>query len=160
VFDYRRWLLEFADLALAECARFEIAGAHSQNETCVEQSGPNWAWSRPVANGAALDDAWCPDYQARRNADSDDEARENRERRSSVIESIEDREHGARVATMPAENRVVIVTGAGGAGCGRSISAQFAKGGAVVVVSDVDEAAGHDTVRLIERDRGRDVLSC
>jgi NAD(P)-dependent dehydrogenase (short-subunit alcohol dehydrogenase family) len=56
---------------------------------------------------------------------------------------------------MPAENRVVIVTGAGGAGCGRSISAQFAKGGAVVVVSDVDEAAGHDTVRQIERDRGR-----
>jgi len=52
VFDYRRCLLEFADLALAGCARFEIAGAHSQNETCVEQSGPNWAWSRPVARRA------------------------------------------------------------------------------------------------------------
>jgi NAD(P)-dependent dehydrogenase (short-subunit alcohol dehydrogenase family) len=54
-----------------------------------------------------------------------------------------------------AENRVVIVTGAGGAGCGRSISARFAKGGAVVVVSDIDEAGGHDTVRLIERGGGR-----
>ena len=52
-------------------------------------------------------------------------------------------------------NRAVIVTGAGGAGCGRSISARFASGGASVVVSDIDEAGGQDTVRLIERRGGR-----
>jgi NAD(P)-dependent dehydrogenase (short-subunit alcohol dehydrogenase family) len=49
----------------------------------------------------------------------------------------------------------VIVTGAGGAGCGRSISARFAAGGAAIVVSDIDEAGGHETVRVIERGGGR-----
>jgi NAD(P)-dependent dehydrogenase (short-subunit alcohol dehydrogenase family) len=53
------------------------------------------------------------------------------------------------------ENRVVIVTGAGGAGCGRSICTRFAIGGAAVVVSDIDEAGGDETVRQIERHRGR-----
>jgi NAD(P)-dependent dehydrogenase (short-subunit alcohol dehydrogenase family) len=56
---------------------------------------------------------------------------------------------------MTDENRAVIVTGAGGAGCGRSISARFAIGGAAVVVSDIDEAGGQDTVRQIERNGGR-----
>jgi NAD(P)-dependent dehydrogenase (short-subunit alcohol dehydrogenase family) len=56
---------------------------------------------------------------------------------------------------MTEENRVVIVTGAGGAGCGRSISARFANTGAAVVVSDIDEAGGRDNVRLIERSGGR-----
>lgn len=56
---------------------------------------------------------------------------------------------------MPHEDRVVIVTGAGGRGCGRSISARFAMDGAAVVVSDIDEAGGHDTVRGIERSGGR-----
>jgi NAD(P)-dependent dehydrogenase (short-subunit alcohol dehydrogenase family) len=56
---------------------------------------------------------------------------------------------------MTDENRAVIVTGAGGAGCGRSISARFAIGGAAVVVSDIDEAGGQDTVRQIERHGGR-----
>ena len=56
---------------------------------------------------------------------------------------------------MTDENRVVIVTGAGGAGCGRSISARFAIDGAAVIVSDIDEAGGRDTVRLIERNGGR-----
>jgi NAD(P)-dependent dehydrogenase (short-subunit alcohol dehydrogenase family) len=59
------------------------------------------------------------------------------------------------VATMTDENRAVIVTGSGGAGCGRSISTRFAIGGAAVIVSDIDEAGGHDTVRLIERSGGR-----
>jgi NAD(P)-dependent dehydrogenase (short-subunit alcohol dehydrogenase family) len=59
------------------------------------------------------------------------------------------------VATTTDENRVVIVTGGGGAGCGRSISTRFAIGGATVIVSDIDEAGGHDTVRLIERNGGR-----
>lgn len=55
------------------------------------------------------------------------------------------------------KDRVVIVTGAGGAGCGRSISTRFANGGAIVVVSDVDELGGHETVRLIEQGGGRAV---
>jgi len=53
------------------------------------------------------------------------------------------------------EDRVVIVTGAGGSGCGRSISARFARNGAAIVVSDIDEAGGHETVRRIEQSGGR-----
>ena len=56
---------------------------------------------------------------------------------------------------MASERRTVIVTGGGGAGCGRSISARFAAGGAAIVVSDIDEAAGNETVRVIERGGGR-----
>ncbi|HTC88024.1 MAG TPA: SDR family oxidoreductase [Bryobacteraceae bacterium] len=56
---------------------------------------------------------------------------------------------------MPHEDRVVIVTGAGGSGCGRSISARFARNGAAIVVSDIDEAGGHETVRRIEQSGGR-----
>jgi len=59
---------------------------------------------------------------------------------------------------MSHENRIVIVTGAGGSGCGRSIATRFASGGAAVVVSDIDEAGGHDTVLLIERNGGRAVF--
>jgi 3-oxoacyl-[acyl-carrier protein] reductase len=50
---------------------------------------------------------------------------------------------------------VVIVTGAGGGGCGRAIAARFASAGAAVIVSDINEAGGHDTVCLIERGGGR-----
>ena len=53
---------------------------------------------------------------------------------------------------------VVIVTGAGGAGCGRAIAARFARDGATVIVSDVNEPGGLETVRLIERDGGRAVF--
>jgi len=53
------------------------------------------------------------------------------------------------------ELRVVVVTGAGGSGCGRAIAARFANAGALVVVSDINEAGGHDTVRLIEGRGGR-----
>jgi 3-oxoacyl-[acyl-carrier protein] reductase len=56
---------------------------------------------------------------------------------------------------MRDENRAVIVTGAGGAGCGRSISTRFAIRGAPVIVSDIDEPGGHETVSLIERNGGR-----
>src|SRR5882672_5190894 len=56
---------------------------------------------------------------------------------------------------MQDENRVVIVTGAGGSGCGRSIATRFAFEGAAVVVSDIDEAGGHGTVLSIERNGGR-----
>jgi NAD(P)-dependent dehydrogenase (short-subunit alcohol dehydrogenase family) len=48
----------------------------------------------------------------------------------------------------------VIVTGAGGTGCGRAIAARFAADGAPVVVSDVNEAGGQDTARSITNDGG------
>jgi len=50
---------------------------------------------------------------------------------------------------------VAIVTGGGGAGCGRSISARFASRGMAVVVADVDEKGGGDTVSAVERSGGR-----
>lgn len=53
---------------------------------------------------------------------------------------------------------VVIVTGAGGQGCGRAIAARFAADGAAVVVSDIDEAGGRSTVELIEAAGGRAVF--
>ncbi len=49
----------------------------------------------------------------------------------------------------------MIVTGAGGSGCGRSIALRFAIDGAAVVVSDIDEEGGRNTVRVIEADKGR-----
>jgi NAD(P)-dependent dehydrogenase (short-subunit alcohol dehydrogenase family) len=51
-------------------------------------------------------------------------------------------------------NKVAIITGAGGAGCGRAIARRFARDGASVVVSDIDEAAGAETVRAIEDEGG------
>jgi NAD(P)-dependent dehydrogenase (short-subunit alcohol dehydrogenase family) len=59
---------------------------------------------------------------------------------------------------MSDETRVVIVTGGGGEGCGRSIAARFARDGASVVVSDVNEPGGQETVRGIERDGCRAVF--
>src|SRR5262249_28361631 len=53
-----------------------------------------------------------------------------------------------------ASNRTVIVTGAGGTGCGRAIAAKFAAQGAAVIVSDLNEAGGHESVRLIEQRGG------
>jgi NAD(P)-dependent dehydrogenase (short-subunit alcohol dehydrogenase family) len=51
--------------------------------------------------------------------------------------------------------RVVVVTGAGGTGCGRAIAVRFAVGGAAVVVCDINDAGGQETVRVIERAGGR-----
>jgi 3-oxoacyl-[acyl-carrier protein] reductase len=56
---------------------------------------------------------------------------------------------------MVRDNRVVIVTGAGGSGCGRSISARFAREDATVIVSDISDFGGNDAVRDIERKGGR-----
>ena len=50
---------------------------------------------------------------------------------------------------------VVIVTGAGGEGCGRAIATRFARTGAAVIVSDVNETGGRDTVGRIEANGGR-----
>jgi NAD(P)-dependent dehydrogenase (short-subunit alcohol dehydrogenase family) len=56
---------------------------------------------------------------------------------------------------MQLNGKVAIVTGAGGGGCGRAISHRLAQHGASVIVSDVDEAGGRETVRHIEADGGR-----
>jgi NAD(P)-dependent dehydrogenase (short-subunit alcohol dehydrogenase family) len=47
------------------------------------------------------------------------------------------------------------VTGSGGTGCGRAIAAHLASLGAAVVVTDLNEAGGQETVRLIKHDGGR-----
>ncbi len=57
--------------------------------------------------------------------------------------------------TDPLDRRVVVITGSGGTGCGRAIAARFADRGAAVVVNDINEAGGHETVRLVEQRGGR-----
>jgi len=52
------------------------------------------------------------------------------------------------------DQRVAIVTGAS-SGIGRSTALLFASEGASVVVADVDETGGHETVRLIEEKGSR-----
>jgi 3-oxoacyl-[acyl-carrier protein] reductase len=59
---------------------------------------------------------------------------------------------------MVEATRVAIVTGAGGAGCGGAIARRFARDGAAVVVSDINEAGGRSTVDQIERAGGRAVF--
>src|SRR5581483_6656031 len=48
-----------------------------------------------------------------------------------------------------------IVTGGGGAGCGRAIARRLARDGAAVVVADVNETGGRETVLAIEDAGGR-----
>jgi NAD(P)-dependent dehydrogenase (short-subunit alcohol dehydrogenase family) len=55
---------------------------------------------------------------------------------------------------MNLREKVAIVTGSGGEGCGRAIAIRFASEGARVVVSDINEAGGAETVRLIEQHGG------
>jgi NAD(P)-dependent dehydrogenase (short-subunit alcohol dehydrogenase family) len=50
-------------------------------------------------------------------------------------------------------NKVALITGAG-SGIGRATALAFARNGARVVVTDIDEAAGANTVRLIEERGG------
>jgi len=56
---------------------------------------------------------------------------------------------------MDENSRAVIVTGAGGPGCGRAIAKSFARTGRAVLVSDIDDGGGAATVRLIEQEGGR-----
>jgi NAD(P)-dependent dehydrogenase (short-subunit alcohol dehydrogenase family) len=51
--------------------------------------------------------------------------------------------------------KVALVTGAGAAGTGRAIARALAEKGAAVVVNDVDETGGSETVRLIEAGGGK-----
>ena len=51
------------------------------------------------------------------------------------------------------QDKVAIVTGAG-SGIGRSVALAYAREGAKVVVSDMDEASGRETVRLIGDEDG------
>lgn len=51
------------------------------------------------------------------------------------------------------DGKVALVT-AGGAGIGRAIARQLAREGAQVVVSDIDDEAGRETLSLIEADGG------
>ncbi len=56
---------------------------------------------------------------------------------------------------MDLNGKVAIVTGSGGLGSGRAEARRFAALGAAVVVCDVDEPGGRETVRLIEQAGGR-----
>jgi NAD(P)-dependent dehydrogenase (short-subunit alcohol dehydrogenase family) len=59
---------------------------------------------------------------------------------------------------MNLQDRVVIVTGSGGPGCGRAIALRFAALGATVVVTDIDEQGGQETRELIESAGGKAVF--
>jgi NAD(P)-dependent dehydrogenase (short-subunit alcohol dehydrogenase family) len=52
-------------------------------------------------------------------------------------------------------DNVAIVTGSGGTGCGRAIARRFAKDGAAVIVSDINEQGGNETVQLIHSAGGQ-----
>jgi NAD(P)-dependent dehydrogenase (short-subunit alcohol dehydrogenase family) len=56
---------------------------------------------------------------------------------------------------MELAEKVVIVTGAGGAGCGRAIARRMARDGAAVVACDINDAGARETARHIESDGGR-----
>jgi NAD(P)-dependent dehydrogenase (short-subunit alcohol dehydrogenase family) len=56
---------------------------------------------------------------------------------------------------MVLRDRSAVVTGSGGAGCGRAIAVRLANDGAAVVVTDINETGGQDTVRLIQDSGGR-----
>jgi NAD(P)-dependent dehydrogenase (short-subunit alcohol dehydrogenase family) len=55
------------------------------------------------------------------------------------------------------EGKIALVTGAG-SGIGRATSLEMARGGAKVVVSDVDEEGGRQTVDAIEKDGGEAIF--
>lgn len=56
---------------------------------------------------------------------------------------------------MDVKDKAVVVTGSGGRGCGRAIANRFARDGARVVVTDLNDDAGRETRLRIERAGGR-----
>jgi NAD(P)-dependent dehydrogenase (short-subunit alcohol dehydrogenase family) len=56
---------------------------------------------------------------------------------------------------MDLSGKVAIVTGSGGGGCGRAIASRFAREKCSVVICDINEPGGRETVRLIEASGGR-----
>src|SRR6202035_1467207 len=56
---------------------------------------------------------------------------------------------------MDRSDKSFIVPGAGGGGSGRAIARRFAREGARVVVCDVNDEGGRETLRLIESEGGR-----
>jgi len=59
---------------------------------------------------------------------------------------------------MEIRGKVAVVTGAGGNGSGRAIARRFARDGASVVVTDINEGGATETVRQIESAGGRAAL--
>lgn len=59
---------------------------------------------------------------------------------------------------MKLKDKVVVVTGSGGFGSGRAIASRFAREGSFVIVSDINQEGGLDTVREIERQGGHAVF--
>ncbi len=59
---------------------------------------------------------------------------------------------------MEISGKVAIITGAGGGGSGRAIAQRLVREGASVVVSDIDERGGRETLRRIEAAQGRVVF--
>jgi len=56
---------------------------------------------------------------------------------------------------MDLKNKVAIVTGSGGGGSGRAEACRLAREGCFVVVSDIDEPGGRQTLDFIQNARGR-----
>lgn len=56
---------------------------------------------------------------------------------------------------MALTGKVAVVTGAGGEGSGRAIACRFARDGATVIVADINEGGGSETVRRIEAAGGK-----
>lgn len=56
---------------------------------------------------------------------------------------------------MEVRGKVAVVTGAGGGGQGRAVARRLAREGSSVLVSDIEERGGRETVRLIESAGGR-----
>lgn len=56
---------------------------------------------------------------------------------------------------MNLHNKVAIVTGSGGEGCGRAEAIRLAAEGCAVIVTDINESGGHETVRRITEAGGK-----
>jgi NAD(P)-dependent dehydrogenase (short-subunit alcohol dehydrogenase family) len=56
---------------------------------------------------------------------------------------------------MNLPDKIAVVTGAGGGGCGRALARRLGREGCRVVVSDLDEAGAQETLRQIEAEGGQ-----